>query len=136
MMEYEYLVAVCILALIWTPIFVLRRDLRKPMIWSGLFYLLILTVGFFAHSLITNDPLRSITPGYWAPKTLFDLGAKTGGYAIEDMLFMFFVGGIASALYEFFFSKRIVMRRSKAFQKGHALWAAIFGMLLFTSFSI
>ncbi len=124
---YEYLAGIVIMFIVWTFFFIMRKDLRKVMVWSGIFYVIILTIGFFAHSLISNDPLRAITPGYWAPQTLFNLGQITGGYAIEDVLFMFFAGGIATALYEFFFHKKIVIRPVKKLKRKHAL---LFGILV------
>src|SRR5579871_5412607 len=97
---YEYLFGVFILTCIWIVLYLIRKDLRKAMIWSGLFYIFWTLVGFILYRLFAFSPERSITPGYWAPPTLFNLGQKTGGLAIEDILFMFFVGGIATAIYE------------------------------------
>ena len=54
----------------------------------------------------------TVIPGYWNPDTLFDLGRATGGLSIEDVFFMFFVGGIATSIYDYFYGKRIVLRRS------------------------
>ncbi len=94
----------------WAVMYWLRKDLRKAMVWSGIFYIAFLSVGFVAYRILFDDPVRSITPGYWAPPTLFDLGQKTGGYAIEDAIFMFFAGGTAAALYDFCFRKRFSRR--------------------------
>lgn len=124
---YEYLTAVLIMGIIWMFLFIIRRDLRRAMVWSGTFYFVILTVGFFAHSLISNDQFRAITPGYWTPHTLFNLGQITNGYAIEDVLFMFFAAGIATALYEFCFQKKISEHLNKKLKGGHAL---LFGILV------
>lgn len=101
----------------WTILFFMRKDLRRAMLWSGVFYIVFLSIGFVGYRLVFDDPVRSITPGYWAPDTLFDLGQKTHGYAIEDALFMFFAGGTAAALYEFCFRQKLgegrVKKRSK-----------------------
>lgn len=82
------------------------------MVWSGLYYIKILTIAFGAIALLMIagliGPARRITPGYWEPPTLFNLGALTGGYAIEDAIFMFFVGGITAAVYEFALRKKII----------------------------
>lgn len=131
---YEYLTGIGIMFIVWVLFFVARKDLRKPMVWSGLFYIIILTIGFFALSFVSRDPARAITPGYWQPYTLFNLGQKTGGYAIEDILFMFFAGGIATALYEFFFHKRISTRIVGDFKRRYALLFGIFGILIFHYF--
>lgn len=50
------------------------------------------------HLLISN---------YWNPKTIFNLGILTGGLAIEDLIFSFFVGGIATFGYEAVFNKKV-----------------------------
>jgi hypothetical protein len=121
---YEYLAGVILLGAIWSFLYGLRKDLRKVMLWSGIFYVLILTIGFFAHALLVNDTARSIIPGYWAPHTLFNLGEKTGGYSIEDILFMFFVGGIASSIYEVVFRKKLPNKKVKNLKNGHALFLA------------
>lgn len=105
----EYLAGVGILATVWAISFYLRKDLRKEMLWSGWYYFWILTVGFVAITVIApNIPQHmSIIPGYWNPNTLFDLGRLTGGYSIEDALYMFFTGGIAASIYEMLFRKHI-----------------------------
>jgi hypothetical protein len=128
---YQYLVGVSIMGAIWFIIFLLRKDLRKAMLWSGAFYIIILTVGFFAHSLVADNPARAITPGYWTPHTLLNIGAITGGYAIEDVVFMFFGGGIAAGLYELSFRKKIKEKFDRRLKKHHALWAGLLGAIIF-----
>ncbi len=111
---YEYLVGILIMAVIWALAFIPRKDLRRPMIWSGIAYIVAITVWFFAlRSLFWLGYIdSSITPGYWHPDTLFGLGKITGGYAIEDVLFMFFAGGIATFIYEYFFKIRINIKKT------------------------
>ncbi len=59
-----------------------------------------MTVGFFASKLLRDVPeYQTINPGYWSPDTLFNLNNITGGFSIEDVLFMFFFGGIAGVAY-------------------------------------
>src|SRR4030095_3474636 len=128
---YQYLMGTGLMAIAWALLFVSRKDLRKAMIWSGLFYFAVLTAAFIIARLTTIDATRDITPGYWAPPTLFDLGRKTGGFAVEDALFMFFAGGIAAALYESVFRKKISANTSKKLKKGHALFIALVGAALF-----
>lgn len=36
---YEYLIGILVLACIWVSAFVLRKDLRKPVVWSGVAYI-------------------------------------------------------------------------------------------------
>ena len=113
--------------MVWTLFFLFRKDLRKPMLWSGGFYIVVMTLGFIFYFFIPKEIARSITPGYWTPHTIFDLGRITGGYAVEDVLFMFFAGGIATAIYEFFFKKKITMRRVSHFKRRYALLFGVFG---------
>jgi hypothetical protein len=111
---YPYLVGILILFVVWGILFLTRKDLRKPMVWTGILYTLLLTLGFFAWWIISQFMYAGLPliPYYWNPETLFNLGRITGGLAIEDILFMFFVGGIATSLYEFAFGKRIKIKRS------------------------
>lgn len=111
----HYVVGIIILGLVWLAFYVYRRDLRRDMVWSGMYYFLILSVGFMLIKIIAPNlpPEKTIVPGYWDPDTLFDLGRITGGYAIEDALYMFFTGGIAAAVYETFFRKKLGHRHLK-----------------------
>jgi len=101
------------------------------MVWSGVFYIILLSIGFVAYRLLAHDVTRSITPGYWAPPTLFNLGQITHGYGIEDALFMFFGGGIASVLYEFITRKKLGESGLPKPKKRVALGIGILGALIF-----
>lgn len=137
-MGYEFLWGNLILAFVFAIGFILRKDLRKPMVWSGIFYVAVLAIGFSIFKVgqifFPIVPTRTIVPGYWEPKTLFNLGKFTGGFGIEDAIFMFFIGGIAANLYETFFKKRI-----KAVKKPHrhlrAFLIAGFASSLFSIFT-
>jgi hypothetical protein len=111
----QYVVGVIILGFVWLPFYLLRKDLRKDMVWSGLYYLVILSLGFVLIKLVAPNmpPEQTIVPGYWDPDTLFNLGRITGGYAIEDAVYIFFTGGIAAAVYETFFRKKLGRRHVK-----------------------
>lgn len=132
--QYAYFVGTLVLAAIFGAIYMRRKDLRKIMIYSGSAYVVLLTFGYiflFYLSATHNSP-RSITPGYWAPPTLFDLGRKTSGYSLEDLFFIFFNGGIAAALYELVFNMKVQKRSDKRLKKNYALWAALAaGFLVF-----
>lgn len=128
---YEYLTGVLIMSALWIFFFLVRKDLRKAMLWSGAFYTILLTVVFWVRWFIYHDPLRAITPGYWAPHTLFDLGKTTGGYAIEDLLFMFFAAGIATALYEFCLKEKISAHSDKNLKTGYVFLFGFAGMFVF-----
>ncbi|MEK7098749.1 MAG: lycopene cyclase domain-containing protein [Patescibacteria group bacterium] len=109
----EYLIGTLILAAIWGALFVFRRDLRHVMIWSSSAALLFLSVGFIVIRLLLPDlPVEmTIVPGYWDPDTLFNFGRITGGFAIEDALFMFFTGGISGVIYEEISRRHLSRRR-------------------------
>lgn len=129
-MLYQYLVGVFLLFLIWLFLFIIRKDLRKPMIWTGVVYSSVLICGFLAWFFLSQyfylgEP---IIPGYWNPETLFNLGRITGGLAIEDIFFMFFVGGIATSIYDFLFGKRISLKKS---YKPHMKVLVIAGITVF-----
>lgn len=113
----EYFVGCLILAAIWLFMLLLRRDLRKPMIWSGLFYVAVLSILFIPLLILSigRPDYISITPGYWHPNTIFDLNRFTGGYGIEDGLYIFLTGGIAAFVYDYFFKKKI--RRKKIYKR-------------------
>lgn len=117
MMHYEYLISMAAVGiLIWLPLYLWRKDLRKPMLWSGLFYITVTVIWFAAvrvPAIILSLPAhRTLTPGYWEPQTLLGIGRATAGLAIEDIFFMFFVGGVAAVLYEYCFHWRIAIQRS------------------------
>ena len=91
----------------WAILFLSRKGLRRHMIWGSVGYLLVVTVGWFFVYLLSQftNIGDAVVPAYWSPKTLFNFGMITGGYAIEDALFSFFVGGIATVIYEIIFRK-------------------------------
>lgn len=135
--RYAYLVGTLVLAIAFVSIFLIRRDLRKTMVYSGLFYVVVLACAFFILLLFlssTGSP-RSITPGYWTPPTLFNLGQKTGGLAIEDLLFMFFNGGVAAALYELVFSQKVSSKSDKRLKKGYAMAAGLLAAYIVFAFT-
>jgi len=107
---YSYLIGCFILGAIWLTIFLFYKEFRKPMIFSGLAYMIILTIGFISLKILSLFTYvgGNVIPDYWNPNTLFNLGRITGGYAIEDLLFMFFVAGIAFAIFHVINNKGIV----------------------------
>src|SRR3989338_5492096 len=62
-------------------------------------------------------------PDYYNPKELFDLGLKIGG-GIEDILFIFFAGGIITIFYEALYKRE----PTKSHIKGHLL--SIIGFII------
>ncbi len=111
---YEYLIGDLILGVVWLFAFLYRKDLRKSMVWSGFAYLIIISILYIVLKIVSlfvylGEP---IFPGYWYPNTLFGIGEITGGYAIEDALFMFFAGGFVSFIYEFLFKEKIKFKKN------------------------
>lgn len=135
---YQYLFGVLILGIVWIILYSSRKDLRKPMIWSSLFYTFWVLVGFIVYKLFMYSPDRSINPGYWAPPTLFNLQQRTGGLGIEDILFMLFVGGIGTALYDFVLNKgmrKVGKKDLPRLRKRYALLFACIGPVLIYLFT-
>ncbi len=118
---YAYLTGTLVLAIIFMCVFFARKDLRKVMIYSGSLYLILTTPCFFLLGLINSDVAKSVTPGYWSPPTLFNIGQSTGGLAIEDELFIFFASALAAGLYDFIFNIKVNRTVNKKLKKSHAL---------------
>lgn len=112
-LEYQYLVGCVILFAIWAIGFALRKDLRLPMILSGVIYVIVSSSQFFVGRLLyfVLEIGVPLVPNYWNPNTLFDLNRITGGLSIEDALFMFIVAGIGAYLYELIFNRKIGKRK-------------------------
>lgn len=98
------------------------------MVWGSVSYLLVITLAWAVVKIIGQFGYlgENLVPSYWHPKTLFDLGAKTGGYALEDAVFSFCVGGIATVIYETVFNGRLKFK----VKHKHHLGAFIFGFIL------
>ncbi|KKQ36220.1 MAG: hypothetical protein US52_C0005G0010 [candidate division WS6 bacterium GW2011_GWA2_37_6] len=92
MHSYAYLILVLMLGVPWTVFFILRRDLRKEMLWGSCFVSI-----FGLTELIFYGE-------YWKPEFLIQFGNYKIG--IEDILLCFFYGGISFVLYQVFFAKR------------------------------
>jgi hypothetical protein len=122
---YAYLIGTIGLGIVFLLIYALRKELRRLMVYSGLFYLVYGFIIFLFIKLLATDPARAINPGYWTPPSLFDLNSKTGGYGIEDALFSFFAGGIAACLYDVLFKIRAAKKADHKLKKGHALSLAL-----------
>lgn len=85
---YEYLVWVLLLGVVWLIFYSLQPAIRKKMWWSS----------WIAFPFGVGE--LYFIPNYWTPQTLFGLGMKYG-VDIEAFLLMFFLGGVAAAIYEF-----------------------------------
>jgi hypothetical protein len=125
MLEYQYLWGMLILPLPLFLFFYRKKENRKIMLHSGLFFALLLSLCFAAGKTRHVPEALSFAPGYWHPKTLFDLNILTGGISIEDVLFMFFAGGIAAVSVEFLFGRKI----KTGIVKEHHYWAFLFAIV-------
>lgn len=79
------------------------------MLWGGWYYFLMQAIVLLMTKLVSflTHTNRDFNPIYWHPRLLFDLNIKAGGYGLEDGLFIFLVGALATLSYEFIFRKRI-----------------------------
>jgi len=102
--QYAYLIGCLILSILWLLLFLLRKDLKKDILFGSL-------IG--APFGITN---YLFVPDYWHPPFLFDL-QNIIGFGIEDVLFAFFVGGITAVTYEVFARKKIRKIRKQKYNK-------------------
>lgn len=86
-----YLIVSSIILLVWLLLFVLRKDVRKEMLFVSI---LVAIAGLFAELLIwTND--------WWHPQTITNTII-----GIEDFMYGFGTGGIAAIIYEEVFRRR------------------------------
>lgn len=112
---YAYLWGDLLLGVIWLIFFLDRKDLRKEIFTTSfLFSVLGFTEIAFSE--------------YWSPPTLFNLINRIG-FSIEDILFMFFIGGICSCIFEVLFSKKDVVMRHKI-HRHRGLIAALLALII------
>jgi hypothetical protein len=131
-MQHAYLIGDLVLMLVFCLVLILRQDLRRVMLYSGTLYLVITTPCFFILKFLSSDIAKSVTPGYWSPPTLFNIGQRTGGLAIEDMLFIFFASALTAGLYDLLFNIRINKKSTNKLKKSHAILSgAVVGFAAF-----
>ena len=104
--RYGYFAGGIILGIVWFGILLLRKNLKKEIIFGSI---LGLPFGFSEFLFV---------PEYWNPPSLFELIHRLG-FGIESLMFAFFVSGIASVLYETLFHK--CLRRINTSYKTHIL---------------
>ncbi len=111
---FEYLVGTLICGVVWLLLFLKRKDLRGPMVWTGAVYMIFSSLTLLIWSLLSIFTYvgDKIIPSYWNPPMMFRLGEITGFGGIEDALFIFFVAGIATCIYEVLFHKKIKIKKS------------------------
>lgn len=89
---YEFLIWTLLLGAVWLLAYTAMPGLRTKMWWSSW-----IALPFGIGELY-------FIPNYWTPQTLFDLGMHYR-IDIESFALMFFMGGIAAAVYEGVFKK-------------------------------
>ena len=105
---YAYLAWVILLGVAWLAIYIIRKDLRKKMLATSLFFL----------PLGLTQPL--FVPEYWNPIVIYKF---LGLFDLESLMHPFFIGGISGASYDFLFTK-------KANHKKPALKRNLIGLIL------
>ncbi len=90
--QYAFLWGTMLLGLVWCFFFFVRKDLRSEIFVTSILF----SILGFAEFVFSE---------YWSPPTLFNLIEKVG-FSIEDVVFMFFVGGISSCIFEILMRKK------------------------------
>src|SRR3989344_4989061 len=90
-MAYVYLIASFIMAIFWAIFFIIRKDLRKKILFTSLIGgILGFTEIFFV-------------PNYWNPQ--FEVFKIRNDLFFESFIFTFFLAGFSSTLYQVIFRK-------------------------------
>jgi hypothetical protein len=90
-LKYSYLLMGLIFLVIWTFLFIFRKNLRREMLTMSILF-------GIAGALVERVYLHD----WWFPATI--TGTRIG---LEDFLFGFVIGGISASIYEFIFRKRL-----------------------------
>ncbi|PIR83970.1 hypothetical protein COU18_00995 [Candidatus Kaiserbacteria bacterium CG10_big_fil_rev_8_21_14_0_10_51_14] len=107
--SYAYLIGTIVLALVWFAFFFLRKDLRRQQLLISL----------------CSAPLGPISQvlwfhkDYWQPPYAFPISVAGVQVGIEELLFAFFISGIASVIYQ------VVFRKTVERKERHILRASI-----------
>ncbi|MAH03767.1 hypothetical protein CMI39_03205 [Candidatus Pacearchaeota archaeon] len=113
--QYSYLILGILFLIIWFILFIWRKDIRKEMLFMSLLFGF---AGLLAEIAYIND--------WWTPLTITNTSI-----GIEDFLFGFVVGGIASVIYEEIFKKKIRIRRRTKKKKNRKDIRFVFFVLIF-----
>jgi hypothetical protein len=95
--QYTYLIGDIILLTLWLILFLWRKDIRKEMLIISLIFSL---TGPFVEAVHILD--------WWKPLTITNTSI-----GIEDFLFGFGIGGVASVIYAYLFNKRVKIKKVK-----------------------
>lgn len=95
--QYTYLIGDIILLTLWLILFLWRKDIRKEMLIISLIFGIMSPI--FAILVISD---------WWIPLTITNTPI-----GIEDFLFGFGIGGVASVIYAYLFNKRVKVKKVK-----------------------
>ncbi|MBV9159774.1 MAG: hypothetical protein JO019_04225 [Candidatus Kaiserbacteria bacterium] len=105
-MEYAYLTLDLFFAVLWMLIFVFRADVRRELLVTSL----ILTLFSILEPIIARD--------YFAPEYALPIFR---GFGFEDVMYCFFLGGLASVIHDAFLRNRGTERTARHL----FIWAAL-----------
>lgn len=94
---YAYLVGSCVLGVIWFFFFFLRKDLRRQQ----------LLISICAAPLAPISQVLWFHTDYWQPPYAFPISIAGVQVGFEELLFAFFITGIASVIYQGVFRKTV-----------------------------
>lgn len=113
--QYTYLILDLILLALWLVLFFYRKDTRKEMLVISLIFGVIAPFFELVHVL-----------DWWKPLTI--TGTIPG---IEDFLFGFGIGGVASVVYEEIYRKRIRINKKNKFTNSNFSYSILLFIILF-----
>ncbi len=99
--QYAYAVLVVPFAVAWVLIFIFSKNTRKEQLIMSI---LLIPVGPISELIYFQD--------YWTPGSIFSFSIGPVLILIEDILFLFFIGGIGGVIYE-----ALVGRRARKIKK-------------------
>ncbi len=123
--QYSYLLMDLIFLIIWISLFIWRKDTRKEMLIMSFIFGI---VGLLVKSTYILD--------WWRPLTITNTSI-----GIENFLFGFVIGGIATIIYTHIFNKKVKTKKLskiKAYKRNidYIILSLIFAILFFGSFYI
>jgi len=99
MENFVYFIGSAICLFFWLLFFLLKKYLRKEMLFMGFLFALL---GPFQEYFFFKD--------YWRPFLIFKLQLGNLIIAVEDVILGFALGGLAAVVYEFFLGKKFIRR--------------------------
>lgn len=94
--QYTYFIGVLLGLILWLILYYKRKDTRKEMLTLSVIFAITAPFAAYVH-----------LKDWWNPTTI--LGTPIG---IEDILFAFVIGGIASIIYEHLFNKKVKIKKT------------------------